>query len=405
MAWTINKQRLLDDLHQLRQIGVVGTGVVRPAFSVEDVAARKWLADRFSAAGLASSIDGVGNVWGDSPKQGPALLLGSHSDTQPTGGWLDGALGVIAALEVVRAASEATGEMPLLDIVSWQDEENRFVSCLGSRSFCGVQDEASETTIRSADGVVLADAISAAGLQGVERRVFAAERHRAYIELHIEQGARLEEAGLTVGVVTGIVGIRTQKITFLGHANHAGTTTMARRHDAAAALFEFGHRINMEFPVLIDGEAVWTIGRVSVWPGAPSIVPGRAECDLQMRSPLETDLDKMEARIAELARDIYGKTGVAISSVPARDPIRPVVMDPEIVNACERAAESCTQGRWTPLFSLAGHDPMVLSQRMKCGMIFIPSIGGISHDFAENSLESDIIAGAETLAEAARLLL
>ncbi|MBT3534204.1 MAG: M20/M25/M40 family metallo-hydrolase, partial [Rhodospirillaceae bacterium] len=134
----INGERLLGDLRALRAMGATGTGVVRPAFSAMDMQARHWLAERYQEAGLTAEIDGVGNVLGRSPNPGPALLLGSHSDTQPTGGWLDGALGVIYALEVVRALAEDPATKDLaVDAVSWQDEESRFYGCLGSRSFCG----------------------------------------------------------------------------------------------------------------------------------------------------------------------------------------------------------------------------------------------------------------------------
>ncbi len=164
----IDGERLLGDLATLRGIGASGPGVVRPAFGARDMEARHWLADRFEAAGLEASIDGVGNVVGKSRNPGPALLVGSHSDTQPTGGWLDGALGVIYGLEVARALAEDAGSRDLaVDAVSWQDEESRFLGCLGSRSFCGLLTAEIEQGISDGDGVTLAGAIAGAGLEAV----------------------------------------------------------------------------------------------------------------------------------------------------------------------------------------------------------------------------------------------
>ncbi len=166
----INPERLLSDLRHLRSIGAQGIGVVRPAFSAKDMEARRWLKSQYEAVGLEASIDGVGNVIGRSKKPGKALLMGSHSDTQPTGGWLDGALGVIYALEVARAlaADKATANLPV-DVVSFQDEESRFVGCLGSRSLIGALTPEMEEGATDKDGVSMAEAIKQAGLAGAPR--------------------------------------------------------------------------------------------------------------------------------------------------------------------------------------------------------------------------------------------
>src|SRR6185369_728328 len=167
---TIHPERLLSDLRHLRSIGAQGIGVVRPAFSAKDMEARRWLKSQYEAVGLEGSIDGVGNVLGRSKKPGKALLIGSHSDTQPTGGWLDGALGVIYALEVARAlaADKATANLPV-DVVSFQDEESRFVGCLGSRSLTGALTPEVEQAAVDNAGVTLADALREAGLADAPR--------------------------------------------------------------------------------------------------------------------------------------------------------------------------------------------------------------------------------------------
>ena len=230
----IDAERLLDDLRKLRTFGAVDTGVVRPALSEADIESRHWLKERYEAAGLDASIDGVANVFGRSRNDGPALIVGSHSDTQPRGGWLDGALGVIYGLEIARACAEDPKTAHLaVDAVSWQDEESNFIGCLGSRSWCGVLDPAVEAAATGRDGTPLADALRAAGLADVPRRQIEDGRYVGYLEAHIEQGAYLEDAGEQIGVVTAIVGIRGMTISFRGEQNHAGTTTMARRRDAA----------------------------------------------------------------------------------------------------------------------------------------------------------------------------
>ncbi|HVE89211.1 MAG TPA: M20/M25/M40 family metallo-hydrolase, partial [Burkholderiaceae bacterium] len=205
----INAERLLSDLRKLREIGAQGRGVVRPAFSAADMEARLWLKSRYEESDLVATIDGVGNVLGRSRNSGQALLIGSHSDTQPTGGWLDGALGVIYALEVVRAlrADDVTCTFPV-DAVSFQDEESRFVGCLGSRSLTGALVPEMEHGAADSHGVQLMDALREAGLANAPRAQLARERYAGFIEAHIEQGPHLDDAGLKIGVVTGIVGLR-----------------------------------------------------------------------------------------------------------------------------------------------------------------------------------------------------
>ncbi len=402
----INADRLLADLDTLRTFGATGTGVVRPSLSPSDMAARRWLAQRMSEAGLEAGIDGVANVIGRSRNPGPALLIGSHSDTQPRGGWLDGAMGVVYGLEIARALAEnpATARLAV-DAVAWVDEEGTYLGCLGSRSFCGVLDPDQEAAARNADGVMLTDAIAAAGLADVPRARLAPDRYRGYLEAHIEQGPYLEEDGLAIGVVTSIVGIRGCTVRFEGEQNHAGTTPMPRRRDAGVALFDYAVKIRERFTALAGERTVWTIGRATLDPGAPSIIPGRAQMLLQFRDPDPDRLERMQAVAVALAQEATAAGPVTVTVHPNRSPIAPTVMDAVLQQAIADAAQRLVPGRWTRMPSAAGHDPMVIAHHLPCAMLFVPSIRGISHDFAEDSDRGDIVVGCQVLAEAAEAIL
>ncbi|MEL7158096.1 MAG: hydantoinase/carbamoylase family amidase, partial [Actinomycetota bacterium] len=299
---TIDGDRLLADLRTLRSFGATGTGVVRSSLSPVDLEARAWLRERMAAAGLDAAIDGVGNVFGRAPDVGPALLIGSHADTQPTGGWLDGALGTIYGLEIARAAQElaaAGGPRLAIDAVAWVDEEGTFGSCIGSRAYCGLTTAEELAAAHNAEGLALTEAWAGAGLDGAPA-ARQPDRHIGYLEAHIEQGANLERAGHDLGVVTAIVGSRNLDVSFTGTQNHAGTTPMALRRDAAMALFHFAVAVDEAFAALAGPRTVWTIGRVEVRPGGQSIIPGRAALHLQFRDPELARLDALEARVDEL---------------------------------------------------------------------------------------------------------
>ena len=402
----VNAERLLADLDTLRTIGAQGSGVVRPAFSAEDMEARRWLAQKFAAAGLETTIDGVGNVYGRSRNAGKALLIGSHSDTQPTGGWLDGALGVIYALEVVRALAEDPATASLaVDAISFQDEESRFVGCLGSRSFVGGLPPEQEAAALDRDGVTLAEALAAAGLDRVPRLRADPARYAGFLEAHIEQGPHLEDDAKRIGVVTTIVGVRGLRVVFRGQQNHAGTTLMARRRDAAAALFDFAATVNREFPKVAAARSVWTMGRVQVLPNATSIVPGYADLDLQFRDADAAVLDRFEALAERLAAEANARGGVRVEVQRARPPIAPTQMDGALRHHLAAAAERHAPGQWVEMPSGAFHDAGIVSARLPAAMLFIPSIGGISHDFAEDSRRDDIALGCQVLADAAASIL
>ncbi|MEM9563104.1 MAG: hydantoinase/carbamoylase family amidase [Actinomycetota bacterium] len=394
-------ERLLDDLRTLRSFGATGTGVVRPSLSEVDLAARRWLRDRMADAGLDATIDGVGNVVGRSTRPGPALLLGSHSDTQPTGGWLDGAYGVICGLEVARALGERPDTADLaVDVVAWVDEEATYLGCLGSRRFCGLLDDDEIERASNADGVRLVDALAAAGLDGIGAR-HEPDRHIGYLEAHIEQGANLEREGDRLGVVTTIVGTRTLDVTFTGQQNHAGTTPMPLRRDAGMALVRFAAEADRAIGELRGPRTVWTVGRIDLHPGAPSIIPGRGVLSLQYRDPDADRLVAIDAAVERVAVETTAATGVEVEVTSPGRPIEPVAMDPGLIAHLQRAAEATAPGQAVAMPSAAVHDAMFVAEVMPAGMLFVPSIDGISHDFAEDTADDDLVLGAEALAQAA----
>jgi beta-ureidopropionase / N-carbamoyl-L-amino-acid hydrolase len=402
----IDPARLLADLRTLRSIGSKDRGVVRPAFSTADMEARRWLAAQYTEAGLDSAIDGVGNVFGRSRNPGKALLIGSHSDTQPTGGWLDGALGVIYALEVARTlrADDTTRRMAV-DAVSFQDEEARFIGCLGSRSLIGALTPELERGAVDRDGVTLSAALRDAGLADTPRVRLDPQRYAGFLEAHIEQGPTLEDTGKRIGVVDAIVGLRGMRFVFRGQQNHAGTTMMARRRDAATALYELAHRINQEFPKAAAERSVWTMGRARIEPNATSIVPGYAELDLQFRDASEAPLDAFEEIATRLVDEMNARGGVRIEASRTRAPVAPSRMDAGLQEHIAASAERHAPGKWQRMPSGAFHDAGIVSASLASAMLFIPSIGGVSHDFAEDSRDDDIVLGCQVLADAAASIL
>ena len=391
----INAERFLVDLHHLQSFGAagVGKGVVRPAYSTPDIAARKWLAEQFSEAGLQVQIDEMGNLFGLA--DGRSLLMGSHSDSQPEGGWLDGALGVIAALEVARCSREAGG--PAISVVSFQDEEGRFGVTTGSAVWAGHVPLADADLLTDHAGVPLAQARQAMA-EMVTGPVDTAQFH-GFIELHIEQGPALDEGGDQIGVVTDIVGIRDMKVTFEGQQNHAGTTPMHLRKDAFQAVSAFNSLINERFHNVVTPSTVWTIGHLSLHPNASSIVPGKAVFSMQWRDGDADRLARMEQIIREAASEIAMERGMTVD-FGALLGLEPVAMDTRLRGALEAGAQEIAPGQWRTMPSGALHDGTNVSKLMPVAMLFVPSIGGISHAFEEDTDEVDLVAGVEVLAQA-----
>lgn len=393
---TPDPERFLSDLHTLRSFGAagVGKGVQRPAYTEADIAARDWLAERMKEAGLEPQFDPMGSLFG--LVEGPSLLIGSHSDSQPEGGWLDGALGVIAGLEVARTAKEVGG--PPISCVSFQDEEGRFGVTTGSAAWSGALAREKVDGLVDPKGVTLPEARAAMGDRLGDW--IDPSRFTGFLEMHIEQGPVLDTSGEAAGVVEAIVGIRDMVITFEGQQNHAGTTPMALRKDAFQALGAFNTLLNDRLRNVVTPATVWTIGHVSLHPNAHSIVPGRVKFSMQWRDGDPDRLDRMEKIVRETAQEIADDRGLALEFGPMLG-VAPVAMDAGFRGALREAAEEAVPGRWREMPSGALHDASNMSRMMPAAMLFVPSIGGISHDFAEDTDEADLVRGLQVLAGAA----
>jgi beta-ureidopropionase / N-carbamoyl-L-amino-acid hydrolase len=397
-------ERLLADLDALRRIGQDRTGVHRPALSDADLAARRWLAGRMGEIGLEPTIDGLGTVLGRSAASGPAVLVGSHTDSVPHGGWLDGALGVAYGLEIARAFKDdpATAHLAV-DVVSFQDEEGTFYPCLGSRAFVGEIGPADVAACSDAGGRVVQDELARQGLAPAPWLRLEEGRYRAFLEAHIEQGPRLEQSGVAIGVATGIVGIRRFVVQAAGQADHAGTTPMAMRRDAGAAAIRLAARVLDEVAALAGPDTVWNLGKLTFAPGAANVVPAEAELWVEVRDPDAGRLEAIEARLYALvaAADGQGGVGVTARSLGA---IPPVALDAGLVDLMEAAAGAAGLST-ARMPSGAGHDAMILAPHVPSALLFIPSIGGRSHDVLENSHPADIVRGCAVLAQTARRVL
>src|SRR5262245_16364360 len=309
----IDGQRVVSDLQRLAEFGRYKTGVHRPTYSPVDVESRHWLADKLREAGLDAVIDGIGNVIGRNTATGRRLLVGSHSETQPYGGWLDGSLGVIYGLELARvvAADQSCAGLGI-DVAAWADEEGHYQSFLGSHSFTDVLSEEQIDKVRGRDdGTPLREALQRAGLAGQPRERVDPGRYVGYLEAHIEQGDTLDTSGLRIGVVETIVGIWNYRVTLDGEQNHAGTTRMVRRKDAGVGMVRLATRIHERFPEIAGPRTVWTIGRMLIEPNAPSVIPGHAEMQVQFR-------DADPERLALFEKTLYELVGNADRASPCR---------------------------------------------------------------------------------------
>ncbi len=400
-----NGERVVADLKRLAEFGRYKTGVHRPTYSAEDVASRQWLAEKFAGAGLDPVIDGIGNVIGRNQRASRRLLVGSHSETQPHGGWLDGALGVVYALELARAFAADPALAGLgVEAVAWADEEGHYGNMLGSRSFTDALSETEIDAAASRDGRTLRDALVEAGYAGRPREVVDPARYVGYFEAHIEQGNTLESAGLRIGVVEGIVGIWNYWLTFVGEQNHAGTTQMSRRKDAGVAMVRLADRIHDRFTAIAGPRTVWTLGRMLLDPNAPSIVPGRAEMQVQFRDTDTATLARFEGALEELVEEADGAGPCRCIMAPLSKSA-PAAMDREFQALIEAAAERHAPGRHLRMPSGAGHDAQVLARRMRSAMMFVPSVNGISHHWSEDTSEEDIMLGVQVFADAAAAIL
>jgi allantoate deiminase len=391
---------LTADLEAAARIGADERGgVSRFAWTPELAEANAWLAERLAELGLEVELDPAGNVIGRwEAGEGKAVLLGSHLDTVPCGGRYDGALGVLAALDVVRRL-KAEGVEPARPIwvVSFNDEEGaRFqTGMLGSRAFCG------DCELEDWSGRGVPEAMAEAGFD-FDRMKDArrADEVGAYLELHIEQGPVLEQTGVDLGIVTAITGMLGFRVRFLGAANHAGTTPMELRRDALAGAARAVLALREEARSRDDMTA--NVGVISAEPGGFNVVPGAAEMTIDVRSPMSEGFARLEPFVRETLERIAADEGLGLE---LRETHRkqPVALDPELQDRLEEAARA--EGATTlRLASGAGHDAMVLAHHAPAAMLFVPSRGGLSHTPDEFSSPEHCELGARVLARTVRQL-
>lgn len=398
---SIDPERLWDDLMETAKIGGTAKGgICRLTLTELDREVRDWFKARCEALGCTITVDDMGTMFARRAGQCfdiPPIAMGSHLDTQPTGGKFDGALGVLAALEALRTLHLAGYEtFAPIEVINWTNEEGaRFApAMIASGVFAGVftRDWACARTDRS--GETFGNALDKIGYRGPER--CGDHKLSAFFEVHIEQGPYLETGGKDIGVVTGVQAMRWYEATVTGRDSHAGTTPMTRRRDAllgAARLVEAVNASARAYPT-----AVGTVGLMEVKPGSPNVIPGEVFFTIDMRDPNADILDRMESDVAAAATTIGDELGLEISikniwTQPA------VQFDPQCIVAVRKAA-SMSAASTRDMVSGAGHDAAYVSRVAPTSMIFVPCRDGISHNEAEYSSKEQCAAGAQVLLQA-----
>lgn len=400
----VNPDRMLDAFNQLASIGAtVDSGVDRPSLGEAHLAARKWFREHIQQNGFEFRTDGAGNHSAvlpcDNPKA-PTLILGSHLDSVPNGGRFDGALGVMAALEALKTIRENGIRLRVqLEAMDFTDEEGTLVGLLGSAALAGHLSKENLEKPRGGRERLL-EGMKRAGLSD-SSMLSAARRKEAlagYLELHIEQGRRLEKSGTNIGIVTAIVGIGSYRLSFIGKADHAGSTTMEDRRDASqgAGAFTLAARelVMRDFP-----GCVANVGKMDFAPGAFNIVPARVDASLEFRSPDADEFTRLEKALLALAEKEAARFGLELQTEflgrhapsPMHDKVRTAFAD-----SCDALGLS-----HMPLSSGAGHDAQSLADLCPVGMIFVPSVDGASHSPREFTKWEDCIRGANVLLQAA----
>ena len=404
----MNAARLRADLEGLSLFGrppggTFQDGVSRLGYSDADVEGRRFVIGLMRGAGLDPHIDAAGNIFARRPGKDeslPPILFGSHIDSVPQGGNFDGDLGSLSAIEVIRVLNERRlTTLHPLEIVVWANEEGvAFGNGLcGSRAVAGLleADELSQVW----NGVVKRDAIRKIG--GDPDHIDAARREpgslHGYFELHIEQGGRLEQAGVNVGVVEGIVAIDRYAVTVTGFANHAGTTPMPDRRDALVAAAQLTLAVR-EIVMREPGRQVGTVGQLAVSPNAPNVIPGVVKHTIELRDLSADKIAKLAEEIQARARQIAQATGTTVEVV--RTSHHPAALAaPGMQEIVARAATDLGLSS-VKMPSGAGHDAQSMARLAPMGMIFVPSVGGISHSPKELTTWEDCARGADVLLNA-----
>ena len=393
----INWRRLEDRINALAEISPIdGGGNCRLALTDEDKDGRDLVVSWMRSLDLEVTIDVVGNIIGVwNVGSGAPVMSGSHIDTVRTGGRFDGCYGVLAALEVIESCKDANISPPRpLAVGIFTDEEgSRFApDMLGSLVYVGGMPVEQALNVVAIDGARLGDELVRIGYSGPAPCPGVAPH--AFVELHIEQGPMLEANDVRIGAVTSVQGISWQEIMVIGQSNHAGTTPMSLRHDpayVAAEITVFLRKLASEF----GGDQVCTVGKIDIHPNLTNVVPAKATLTLDVRNTDESLLKQAESRIADFLTEIATKEGVKITSRQLAR-FEPVIFDDEVINIVESIAKQ--QGNTVQRMpSGAGHDAQMLARICPSGMIFVPSVKGISHNPAEFTESVDLEAGANIL--------
>lgn len=400
----INPDRMLDSFNQLAAIGATADGGVnRPSFSEAHLAARKWFREHIEESGFEFRADGAGNHSAILPcddSNAPTLILGSHLDSVPNGGRFDGALGVMAALEALKTVRENGIRLRVhLEAMDFTDEEGTLVGLLGSAALAGHLTGSDLQNPRGGRERLL-EGMMRAGLN--DSSMLSAARKKeslaGYLELHIEQGRRLEKSKTDIGIVTAIVGIASYRLSFIGKADHAGSTTMEDRRDASqgASAFTLAARemVMRDFP-----NCVVNVGKMDFAPGAFNIVPARVDVSLEFRSPDEDEFNRLDGALLELAGRETARFGLELKS-EFLGRHKPSLMHEKARGAFAEACDDLGLSHM-PLSSGAGHDGQSLADLCPVGMVFVPSVDGASHSPREFTKWEDCINGANALLQAA----
>ncbi|MCJ7582885.1 MAG: Zn-dependent hydrolase [Candidatus Aminicenantes bacterium] len=392
MDTRIHLDRLKKDILDLSQIGrTEGSGISRPSFSKSDFEAREWLKERFRSAGLNVRQDGAGNIFGRIKGEGKTVMAGSHIDSVINGGMFDGPAGVLSALECLRRIQE--DNIPVvkpLEVVSFTDEEGNLVGdFLGSRAFIGSLDRKNLEEGVTQFGLPFSEILK--GTEFTVDSIMNAHLDRpeieAFLEIHLEQGPVLEAEDISIGIVDRIAGKNHWLCSFLGKASHAGTTPFELRHDAFIGLSNFALKATQHVATHHYGSLV-TIGKVFVFPGAFSIVPGRADFSLDFRSTSKDTLEAMVKALLEMAEEEAATRGLEFS-YKIIDTTEPTPVTDRITNLLSEECGKLDYSQMT-LPSGAGHDAQILAEITDSGLIFIPCEDGISHSPEENIKWEDL---------------
>lgn len=394
----VDQDRIERRIQELSKFGANPQGgVSRVAFSEADVAGREYIIAQMAEAGLDVRIDMAGNILGfragSEPRLGP-ILFGSHIDSVPGGGNYDGDVGVITAIECAQVLNESgvVTRHPL-QVVVFVDEEGGLV---GSRAMIGdLSPEALDAVSHS--GKTIREGIEfLGGSPGLLHEARLPPGYlTAFLELHIEQGGTLEAEGIRIGIVEGIVGIKWWDVSLNGFANHAGTTPMDRRRDALLAAAELIQAVN-RVVTSVPGRQVGTVGRIRAEPGAPNVIPGRVVMSLEIRDLSMEKIDSLFASIRQEAAAIQAKSGVEIGFAPIDATAVAALTDERIQDLIEASARELNLSSLR-MPSGAGHDAQDMAKIAPIGMIFVPSVGGISHSPEEFTRPQDMADGANVL--------